>query len=740
MPNPDLNVNYETHRVNDIPLAPTDFYTDKRVGNFVSSYSKYKKTQEEQNPESNGFAYYHFVASPLAIQSKNLGTIPTQDCLDEDKTSCFLIPYASSSSGQYNTPDSHKLNLAKDYQHYLETLSVDVQPFTTDTDDDNSTISISDDTLSSMQTGNPSNFDRFVDLFGSSDTPPPSSSKNKSYGVEIFAYMKFPKMGQYTFEFTTDKTKDTVSQVLLWIGDVALCEYVADNAHITGINTQHTFSATDIRMVPIRIQYFGSPSSTTKQKSRKDVLSLLNVFSGAGTKSVKVNTTANFFWSTTSGKFLYPPLYLAFTSHLENGYIAGKFKCHTNYGYMTQNNWATLNKFYTVIRENKRKMYSSINDRDKDGVKEVGKLNSLQLENATPTYYTQLTGLSDTNLPNVFSVYRMSVDSRYDKTFQVNTNARLGGVYDMHTIDPNLLTYSDSYAEFANNYPVNIPDVIYDKSKAQCKSYCNDISDCTYYYSYTHNNRPQCVISPPDGSPPIFNQVRNEQTMDEGSGILSLRNRKFKDDIKKCSAAAGLQVQSDLIPDINNINDYSANFKYSKYDLSSASIDDGSKIGICGTTEYNNFIRQAQDILYTPRLYKNTTKEWLHSDDTWSLKENMETKQTTDAKSDTQFVIQSNLNNHDILRQKMIGIDSRYRDLDRNITDYRRIHDYMNKENRYDQNGNILLYLKDKPLPTLAEINTKDSKVLSQQQTFLFYTGIITAATLIVLAVTIGSE
>lgn len=754
MPNPDLNVKYETHKISDTPLSPTNFFTNKRVGNFVSEYKDYKETQKKiQNLNnetgSSGFEYFHFVPSPMAINSINLGAIPSAKCLDVSDKSCLLIPYSSSylsssADGQYNTPDSHKLNLAKDYQTYLDATAnsdlVPFQPKTTNTDEN--TIFISNDWMAFIQTGTPSNFDVYVDTFNTAPAPAPAtapspaSSSSSSYGVEIFAYMKFPKMGHYTFQFTQD-SNDTVSQFLIWIGDIALCEYVADNATMTGIKPKYALNITDVQLVPIRIQYYATSSST--KKTQADVLSRLQVFSESGETTT---TTTNFFYTTQTGNFLYPPLYLAFSSKLQNGYMAGKFVCHTNYGYISQitsnptNAWTQLNKFYAIIRKEKRNIYKEKYVVDADNIKEVGQLNSLQIDDDTPTYYTQTTETS--NLPNVFSLYRMSVDSRYDKTFQINTNARTEGIYDMSPIDKSLVTYSNSYTDFANTYPVNTHNIS-KKTKSECKEYCNNSKTCDYYYTYTHNDKPQCVVSSGNSTPPIFNQIRNELKMDQGSGTLSLRNRKFKDGLKKCTSTLSQTLEPDLLPNINNIDDYSVNFKYSNYDLSSVSISNGENIGMCGTPEYNKFLKQAQDILYTPHMYRDESGEWQHDDNSWSLHENMET-QSTNAKSDTQTVIQANLKNHEILRQKMLGIDSHYRDLNRNIADYHRIHDYMHADNRYDQNGNILLYLKDKPPPSLTQINSNDSKVLTEQHTILFYTGIITAATLIVLAVTLGSE
>jgi hypothetical protein len=220
--------------------------------------------------------------------------------------------------------------------------------------------------------------------------------------------------------------------------------------------------------------------------------------------------------------------------------------------------------------------------------------------------------------------------------------------------------------------------------------------------------------------------------MDVGSGTLSLRNKQLNDDLKNC--AANLQK---IVPSILNVEDYTQNFKYAKYDVSGV-ITDIAQVGVCGSSEYQKWVDRAKDILaYTHEYGSDGT--WKHTGGDFSFVENMETK-SSNATSDTNSAIRSNLNNHEILRQKMIGIDQRDRDLHKHIREYSSLRDYMTADDRYDERGNILMYLRQKPPPSLAQLNSSDSKFLTDQQTILFYTGIITAASLIVLAVTMGSE
>jgi len=297
------------------------------------------------------------------------------------------------------------------------------------------------------------------------------------------------------------------------------------------------------------------------------------------------------------------------------------------------------------------------------------------------------------------------------------------------------MSYNNSYDDLPGYYPVQggASTTKSNVSAAKCKDKCNKSNNCGYYWTYSSNEVPQCVLDTTGGNtPPIYNQIRGDN-MDKQSGALSLRNKKFKEDLKPCA------MQKSFQPTIFNTEDYTTNFPFARYDISSGSITENDQLGMCGDEEYNKYVARAKDILYAPRLY-NTAGEWDHNNTgSFSMQENMATKSNT-AVSDSGAVIDANLNNHEILRQKMIGIDSRYRDLSLNIHDYNRMNAYMMKDKKYDQNGNVLLYFKDKPAPTLMQMNSSDSKLLSDQQTILFYTGMITAATLIVLAVTLGSE
>lgn len=736
MPNSDFS-EFRFSDVVNVGTEPTDMYTQKRVNQFVSDYHNFKETEvKNTTADPQMYRYYHFVASPQAITSTSLGTIASSLCLTDNGSNCMLQPYRSPNGApELNTPDGHTMNLMKEYNDYLKPQSEKIKKFVPT----EATLDISDSIMQSIQQSNTMAFDPFIDLFA--NMPPISNTGvTKSYGVEVFAYLQFPALGDYRFSFSTDTTA-ALSTFFAWIGDSAPIEYMIDNSTMN-INKglkDVVFTVTDNRKVPIRLQYYCVPSSTSTSSSRRSQEWVLQNFKMMDAS--KNNVTLALYSSTTTTPFIYPPLYAAFTSALENSFISGQFKCFTNFNSLKSQDY----KFYDVIRKKKRDiLLYGLYDRDLDGTKEVAVLPPLS--GSKKTYYTQNNTQNAMQLPNVFSLYRFSIDRRYDTTYQITTKPF--PPYNNHSmveVDDTLLAYSGSFSNFPGYLPLN-PTQIQDLSAAACKNACIDSpASCSYYYTYTTDSgqKAKCVLDT-KGDFPIFNHVRSGDSsseIDVGSGTLSLRNKQLKMDangkVQQCAES--------IAPEVVATTDYTRNFKYSKYDLSSASLTNMDDLGTCGSAKYKSFVGRARDILRNTHEYrsdgqwKSNNLQWNSVDDD-DTTEGLASKNTT-AVNDTIDSIKSNQNNHDRLRQKMIGINERDQDLRKTMQAYHGMSSYMNREARYDHNGNMLLYLRaEPPPPTLTQLNANDSQLLSNQQTLLFYTGVITAATLIVLAVTMASE
>lgn len=734
--NPDFST-FQYTELNHPPLESTNMYTNKRVNQFVTDYTNYKNTElQGTGSDSNLFAYYHFVVSPKAIEATNLGALHSSLFLFDNSTNCLLQPYASETGApELNTPDAHKLNLMKEYNAYVVKLQAAMEGNFPQFVSSNVSIDVSN--LAQLQVANPLVLDQFVDKFYPA---PKVVGKRGDYAVEILAYFQFPSSGTYTLTFGIDPA-DKISTFLVWVGDGALLEYTASNATLTVLRKEVRLSVSKRRNILMRIQYYCSPAASStamapKRKSQEDVLKLMTV------KQTDTNALVAPAWlsvpKTPNGLYLplYPPLYVAFVSE-PYGYAAGKFRCFSNFTWMKNKNQKELAQFYMTFMRNRRDMFVLKYTHDADGNIEVGELPS-STRGGVPTYFSQSNPANVQQLPNVFALYRLSVDDRMDKTYQIQTKPSASGQYEMRQIDDTLLKFSpaSAYQDFPGYFPL---DITHAKALTaeQCKDNCNQATNCSYYYSYTTNggNATQCVLDT-TGLPPHFSQIRVSDAMDVSSGALSLRTKQLNTTkLPDCPA------QQQIVPTISSIDDYTSTFKFNNYDMKSSKIEDVTKLGTCGLSRQQEFVKEAQDILYQAHLYQPDGTMVIEglTPKAAAATEDPGNKNTT-AVGDTVDSINSNLFNHERLRHTLTGISTTDRDLKSNIGNYHHLSEMMNANDRYDQNGNILMYLRDDVPPSLAQLNANDSQFLSNQHTILFYTGIITAATLIVLAVTMGSE
>lgn len=726
MPNSDF-APFTFTDVNNASDTPTTMYTQKRVNQFVSDYASYKNTSLKGTTEDPQlFSYYHFVPCPEAIVATNLGSLVSTNALSEDKKSCLLQPYVPSTSTAaatgVNTPMAHQMNLLKDYLTYLSTKDEGNNYVMLYDDSKNlefSRINL-DDAIMSKLSAAPSDYDGFVDNFKMKTAFLPTATT--SYGVEAFMYVKCPTMGKYTFTFTPDDINDKKTAFLIWIGDVSLLEYYEKNADMNTTRDKVDITVASERKLPVRVQYFYTARKALQDaKTPQDVINLLKIQTEDG---ININRPDNLYITGPLAKssFIYPPLYAAFTSQTQNSYMLGQFQCYSNLSSIlgTDDN---LLKFYDVVFANRRDMFKGTYDRDKDGTPEVGKLDSRQISNKTPTFYSQENPANTLNLPNVFSIYRFSVDNRFDNTYQITTKKMESGQHLMTPVSDTLLKYGSSYTDFAGYFPFDSTAPVKPLTPELCKQACNDIPTCGHFFSYrTTGGNPQCVLG--TGATPVYNQVRFSATTDEKSGNLALRNKELKEPPPKNSACVGDVFN----PTVKSTIDYTLNFPYGNYDISGATIASNAAVGVCGQSNHLKFVKEAQDILYKTRTYRD--------DGTWE--EGMRTKDTT-AVDDTASSIASNLSNHDLLRQRLMNVNNNDQQLRNTITAYQTLSRNMTADNRYDHKGNMLMYNKS-PLPSLTRLNSDDSQLLSNQQTILFYTGIVTAATLLVLAVTMGND
>ena len=135
-------------------------------------------------------------------------------------------------------------------------------------------------------------------------------------------------------------------------------------------------------------------------------------------------------------------------------------------------------------------------------------------------------------VPFSYSLYRLQGDYRMGKTFQIKTQLNQSMAYPMtqfsDKLTQSILDYSNNYREKPGYYPNrDSVDVQYytqaqDRSGLECKELCNDNSNCRYYFTYTSNEKPKCIIDG-DNSTPHYNRVppaNSEHPIDENTSSL----------------------------------------------------------------------------------------------------------------------------------------------------------------------------------------------------------------------------
>ena len=698
----------------------TTLFTNKRVNQFVTDFNNYISSLSNGS-SGKGYQYYHFINSPVGVQQVPLGAV-NSSLFSKD----LLQPYTNV-SGKENAPEGHKMNIAVDYNRFLSTVDETVLT-------DKKIVSVCIDISDAVLKPTSHYMNKFIEG-GSWTTEKKPETRN--FGLETLCYIKVSEVGQFRFDISC-------SNFACWMGDMALCEYTEDNVTATSESfTSFTFNVSSPSWIPLRIQVF-SPTSNFNSDIRK--LFKLQIFQGRGTlANVRYQLKCKTIDVTKTPKdilpgafFLSPPLYVAYTSESLKKYTPGQFLCYTNLSRNLVSGATSTpdsNAFYRVLLAQKEKiLVQGAYERDVDNNEQYGQLPSLQGSGLPPTFFTESEG---STWPQAFYLYRISVDPRLDGTFQINSTPNENRAYAMKKIDPKNLDYAGSYKEQRGYYPISR-----DMNRVQtvdanaCKKKCNESQNCSHYYTYTENQVPKCVLGA-DGDQPVFNQVRaTSQTTGSGaterasidlkSGSLFLRNRELNaEQTKKC--AGFKQVSS---PTIVNTEDYTPGFQFSKYVIDGSIITSVDDLGVCGDDKYQKFADEARDILLNPHIYNSEGKL-----------ESFSTKYT-DARGDTIDSAQANIRNHDVLGQKMTEMNDRYLSLRDQIGDFNRMNKVLLSDNRYDHNGNVLMFLREKTDKDLSLINqhVADSKELSESQTLVFYTGIVTAATLIVLALVMGKS
>lgn len=759
----------------------TKMYTHDRLSNFINNYTNYvDQLLATAQTQGDLYVYNHYEYSPNGITMTPLGRLPATALAN-------LAPWAAN-SGVTNTPDGWKMNLGIQYntiktedQSSLGATSTTpglqykaiVLPNSAYSTNPNTFLANSPSIINLfseasgnviLQQGTASSMDTYANAFQDPNGQIPAQTLNQggtTFATEWYGFFKPAALGNYIFSIDLGNTG---GYVYMWVGNKAVCEYIPQNSDIAFNRRTFTYNVLNPGYYPIRIQYYNAidlqnPSAftfglTVQQQSISGTLTDV--------------PTSSCFNVINGGTYVPRIQYCAFVSQSPTYLKSGKFLCYM----LTLDPYSPtdLAQFYQTLNQYKFGMQSQQYD-TLQGVVQFGQL-------PDGTTYTPVS--SDVNsLPECFSIYRLDVDLRMGKTFQINTQANADNLYMMNQINPNppppnnpVLSFAGNYHELPNYYP-NAPagDMsIYNQATnvdgEACKLACNANQNCNHYFTYTSNGSPQCIIDTTN-SIPNFNQIQpttgTVQPVDAGSSSLFMRNLQFVE--PTCNGMnSGGTVAGPIanVKTVANVNAYNNSvFPYSSYTWSPDMISSVTDIGVCGDARFRVMTNDAASI-----LFKNATYS---ADGTWTVNgqagqdtqqwsawqpgtaEGFQTVATvvapgpetkyTDAISDTADAIQANLYNERQYGQLMDAINRKYNQLSQHdIPKYVALRDELNNTYNADFSGNTLLYLRNKPIPTVQEKHIMDIQEQNTSQNLVYVLGTLTVATLLVLAMVIARE
>lgn len=791
--------------------------THNRLNDFSSVYKDYKNKLDSDGPNgsnTDGYKFYRFVSSPDAVVLFNFGRVASLDIHEDDAVKKIWNPLPGT-----NTPDAWKIKLGIDYSEskrndysdiestriggkpvknitsvtpglqYKMMALININPPPPDPfNAEKSPPPLSPET-SKTKTSGPnyvknmqndlgitsgsaflkavvnqewldafrpfksigttvdfSSYDKLLQPI--SDETVGSKIETNAIGIEWFGYFKPPDLSvQYSFTLSTSNG----GNFLMWLGNAAICEYTPSNADIIFPNVEFT-PKTPIRepkYYPIRIQYY---ANANKPESTKDAVLPRNFSFGIKNLTTKDNLVLSTVLFTINKGTYFPKLqYLAFLSTSIDLFANAALECYTNDITTSENKLS----FYNFINSQKFITLKKTNDR----ARETTNQDQFGIIKENGIFYSHVSEPNDpSSFPVVFSIYRLDVDMRMNKTFQINTEKNSAtNSYTMNPVDDGLIKRGSTYTTLTNYYTDNPSagiNATADECKKQCTGLSPDDSTCNWYFAYRSNGVDRCLIDNKN-SQPVFNQVRPtggntaNSSVDDKTSSLNMRNYSFPK-YKGCGPNSVLLKESETVL---NTQIYTDSFPYSTYIIDPKVISNVNQSGICGNETTLKLFAEAKNILGKDTLYQDDG-QYQHSDGTmkfsnyppytdtkfWSNVQESFSTTNTNALGDTQNNANLNKAKEQRLQNTNSQINSTYSDLKTNIKNYSKMRTFMENDVNYDLSGNKLLYFRNARKPTLREQNALDSNEGGLTQNSLYILGTITASSLLILAILLGRD
>lgn len=790
----------------------TKMRTNNRLDDFSSVYKDYLKKLESSDPNStntDGHKFYRFVSSPDAVVLFDFGRVNSSDIDGNQKSNIPDVSKIWKALPGKNTPAAWKIQLGANYSdmkrnNYSEIESaragkpgtnitsiepglqykiialinnrpVKPDPFNAanpPTPSPTPTVKSSGPNYvknmqidmgvnsesvflttvleqgwldsfrsSSDSLGTTIDFSSYGKLFKPISNKDLQSNLTKTaIGVEWFGYFRPPDISaQYSFTFSTSNG----GNFLMWLGNKAVCEYTPSNTDIIFPNVEFTPNPPirEPKYYPIRIQYYANSNSDSSR----------NFSFGIKNLTTKNDLDLSSVLFTINGGKYFPKLqYLAFLSTSIDLFANAALACYTNDIGSSEN----LNLFYNFINSQKYITLNKINDKDI-----LTNQDQFGIIEGDGTLYSQVKiPTNPLSLPIVFSIYRLDVDMRMNKTFQINTQKDPAtNSYIMNPVDDSLISPGSTYTTLPNYYPLN-PSAGRNATAAECEKQCSGsspgASNCNWYFAYQSNGVDRCLLDNKN-SQPVFNQVRptggNEAytSVDDKTSSLNMRDYSFP----KSKGCGPKSVFLDDSEPVLNTQIYTDSFPYSTYIIDPKLIKDLKDSGKCSDPTYLKLNAEAKNILAVNTLYQEDG-QYQHSDgkmrlsnypsykDTqfWSNIQESFSTTNTNALDDTQNNAIGNKAKDQRLQNTNSQINSTYSDLGTNIQNYNKTRTFMENDVNYDLSGNTLLYFRNARKPTIREQNALDSNEGGNTQNSLYILGTITAASLLILAILLGRD
>ena len=723
-------------------------YTHDRLSKFVDDYKEYiQKKKEEQGNDPNGnFAYYNFDYNPNGIITSLTGRYSHEVLGDAAAWSPMafkngidgwkmtlakgLTEYKEREQKKFKVNSKKGLNLIINYDELPNgvyygpvNINIDQDYYTlkvaTKYDDrgtDNSVIGVSSD-LTSLNNGT-NNL-----LYNQK-----GSLTYKLVTVDWYGLF-YGEIGSYKISCSGENCT-----FYIWFGDKSVCEYTHYNSIVNNNQTESEdlfFSYP--KFVPIRIQcyYYGNIQSAVT--FNVDVKKITTSENSRSYTSVGLDQV--FYNSPT------PPLvlYYSFVSENQQDFTNDEFQCvslvDTKNNKLYVKSYGDLLIFYSRYRQYLSNSLNNNYDYNSENRLSYGVI---------PEIDVQYTIQDSSGFPYAYSIYKLDSDMRLGKTYQINTKLNENIAYPMKemkmTNTDSMLKYSTVYSTYQGFYPNrDSVDTRYfneatDADPLQCKSKCDEIANCGYYFTYKSLGNDKCVVDS-NNSQPYFNRVLPKKThrpIDEGSSSLNMRNYELNVNREQRDCIKIGSTSDDPIPVLNTSN-YSNTFQYGRYDLDKNHIQTINDMGLCGDEEY---IKQKNDA--AKLLFNDTT---YYKDGTWI--ENFQTEPVskyTDVMADTDDAVRTNLENERVYAKKSETIDTNFHNLRNDkIPEFLKTREIMTQKVKYDYNGDDL-YFRRKRRSNLLEKKIMDHNEEYLNTKLLYTLGTVSCATLILLAIVLARD